>query len=151
MPEATMQLSYALLREATKRGADMIATICPLCQFNLEGFQGRMSKRFGRPLDIPSVFVSQILGIAFGIDEERLGIKRLTRWRLPEREAAAVGVPASEGGGGDAPARWRPSLDERWPEDRRLRLPLRPEHRRKGRRGGRGRLRRHPAERRRGS
>ena len=26
MPEATMQLSYALLREATTRGADVIAT-----------------------------------------------------------------------------------------------------------------------------
>jgi heterodisulfide reductase subunit B len=104
MPEATMQLSYALLREATKRGADMIATICPLCQFNLEGFQGRMSRRFGRALDIPSVFISQILGIAFGIDEERLGIRRLMRWRLPEREPAAVGAPASRGGGDDASA-----------------------------------------------
>jgi heterodisulfide reductase subunit B len=100
MPEATMQLSYALLREATKRGADMIATICPLCQFNLEGFQDRMSRRFGRPLDIPAVFISQLLGVAFGIDEERLGIQRLMRWRLPE--PAAVGASAPAGGGGDA-------------------------------------------------
>ena len=105
MPEATMQLSYALLREATKRGADAIATICPLCQFNLEGFQDRMSRRFGRPLDIPAVFISQLLGAAFGIDEERLGIKRLLRWRLPEAEPAAVGASAAAaGGGGDAPA-----------------------------------------------
>jgi len=105
MPEATMQLSYALLREATKRGADAIATICPLCQFNLEGFQDRMAKRFGRPLDIPSVFVSQLLGIAMGIDEKSLGIHRLLRWRLPEREPATVGtaagVPASAEGGSD--------------------------------------------------
>ncbi len=109
MPEATMQLSYALLREATKRGADMIATICPLCQFNLEGFQGRMSKRFDRPLDVPSVFVSQLLGVAMGIDEHKLGIHRLQRWRLPEREPAAGRVPVAAGakaaeGGRDARA-----------------------------------------------
>jgi heterodisulfide reductase subunit B len=98
MPEATMQLSYALLREATKRGADMIATTCPLCQFNLEGFQDRMSKRFGRPLDIPAVFISQLLGVAMGIDEKRLGIQRLLRWRLPER------MPVAAEGGGHARA-----------------------------------------------
>lgn len=100
MPEATMQLSYALLREATKRGADVITTICPLCQFNLEGFQDRMSKRFGRPLDVPAVFVSQLLGVAMGIDEDRLGVRRLLRWRMP-REPVAASVPASVGGGGD--------------------------------------------------
>lgn len=95
MPEATMQLSYALLRESSKRGADVVATICPLCQFNLEGFQDRMSKRFGQPLDLPVAFISQLLGIALGIDERTLGIHRLLRWRLPERQ------PATVGGGGD--------------------------------------------------
>jgi heterodisulfide reductase subunit B len=90
MPDATMQLSYALLREATERGADTVATICPLCQFNLEAFQGPMARRFGRRLDMPAVFISQLLGVAFGIDEERLGIRRLLRWYLPEREPVAV-------------------------------------------------------------
>ncbi|HZD78924.1 MAG TPA: CoB--CoM heterodisulfide reductase iron-sulfur subunit B family protein [Actinomycetota bacterium] len=115
MPEATMQLSYALLREAGKRGADVIATICPLCQFNLEGFQGRMAKRFDHPLDMPVVFITQLLGIALGIDEKRLGVRRLLRWRLPEpaasppaprgrRQPAAVGAGAGEEGGADARA-----------------------------------------------
>jgi heterodisulfide reductase subunit B len=116
MPEATMQLSYALLREAGKRGANVIATICPLCQFNLEGFQGRMAKRFGHPLDMPVAFVTQLLGVAFGIDEKRLGLRRLLRWRLPEPqepepaatgarsrgEPAAVGASVPGEGGGDA-------------------------------------------------
>jgi heterodisulfide reductase subunit B2 len=95
MPEATMQLSHALLREATKRGADVIATICPLCHFNLEGFQDRMTKRFGHPHDMPVAFISQLIGIALGIDERSLGIHRLLRWRLPEPQEAA----AAEGGG----------------------------------------------------
>jgi heterodisulfide reductase subunit B len=104
MPEATMQLSYALLREATKRGAEMIVTICPLCQFNMEGFQDRMSKRFNHPLDVPVAFISQLVGIALGIDEKALGIKRLLRWRLPERDPIAAGVGSAAEGGGDARA-----------------------------------------------
>lgn len=109
MPEATMQLSYALLREASKRGSDVIVTICPLCQFNLEGFQDRMARRFGHPLDMPSGFLTQLMGIAMGIDERRLAIQRLLRWRLPaapEREPAMAGAPpeaaAPAEGGGDA-------------------------------------------------
>jgi len=102
MPEATMQLSYALLREATERGAEMMVTVCPLCQFNLEGFQGRMTRRFGHPLDLPVAFVSQLVGVALGIDEGRLGIRRLLRWRLPDREPIAVGATAPAQGDRDA-------------------------------------------------
>ncbi|HJW74172.1 MAG TPA: heterodisulfide reductase-related iron-sulfur binding cluster, partial [Thermoleophilia bacterium] len=96
MPEATMQLSHALLREAKARDADLIVTICPLCQFNMEGFQDRMTRRFGHPHDMPVAFISQLVGIALGIDEKRLGIHRLLRWHLPGREMVAAG------GGGDA-------------------------------------------------
>jgi heterodisulfide reductase subunit B len=99
MPEATMQLSHALLREATKRGANVIATICPLCHFNLEGFQDRMTKRFGHPHDMPVAFISQLIGIALGIDERSLGIHRLLRWRLPEpQQPAAAEAKVEEGG-----------------------------------------------------
>jgi heterodisulfide reductase subunit B len=97
MPEATMQLSHALLREAIKREADVVATICPLCQFNLEGFQDRMTRRFGHPHDLPVAFVSQLVGLALGIDEERLGIPRLLRWRLPERPPADAERARAEG------------------------------------------------------
>jgi heterodisulfide reductase subunit B len=90
MPEATMQLSHALIREAKARDADVMVTVCPLCQFNLEGFQDRMTRRFGHPHDMSVAFVSQLVGLALGIDERTLGIQRLLRWRLPEHEAAAV-------------------------------------------------------------
>ena len=106
MPEATMQLSHALLREAEVRGADVIVTVCPLCQFNMEGFQDRMTKRFGHPHDMPVAFITQLVGVALGIDDKRLAIRRLLRWHLPEPEPAMAGAPAGGSavaeGGGDA-------------------------------------------------
>jgi heterodisulfide reductase subunit B len=98
MPEATMQLSHALLMEATKRGADVIATTCSLCHFNMEGFQDRMARRFGHPLDVPVAFITQLVGLALGIDERTLGIHRLLSWLLPERELTEEEpIPAEEG------------------------------------------------------
>jgi heterodisulfide reductase subunit B len=88
MPEATMQLSHALIREAKARDADLIVTVCPLCQFNLEGFQDRMTRKFGHPHDMSVAFISQLVGVALGIDDQALGIHRLLRWKLPEREPA---------------------------------------------------------------
>lgn len=99
MPQATLWLGHALLIEAKRRGADAVVTACPLCQFNLEAFQGPMSREFGEPVDMTVGYVTQFLGLALGLDEHRLGIHRMLRWHLPEREPAAAGASAAEGGG----------------------------------------------------
>ncbi len=97
MPDATLRLSYVLLREARKRGADIVVTVCSLCQFNLEAFQDRMSREFDDPFEMIVAFLPQVLGIALGQDERTLGIQRLLRWRLPELRAPAVQGAAHAG------------------------------------------------------
>jgi heterodisulfide reductase subunit B len=89
LPDATLRLSHRLLDDARERGATVVATVCPLCQFNLEAFQGQMSRTFGEPVDITVGFFTQLLGLALGLDERTLGIHRMLHWRLPE--AAAIG------------------------------------------------------------
>jgi heterodisulfide reductase subunit B len=56
-------------------GADCIVTVCPLCQMNLESYQGQVSKRLGQPLHMPVLYLTQLLGLAFGLPEEQLGLK----------------------------------------------------------------------------
>jgi heterodisulfide reductase subunit B len=90
MPEATLRLSYTILREARKRGADVVVTACSLCQFNLEAFQDRMNHEFGDSLDMTVAFLPQVLGLALGQSERSLGIQRLLRWQLPERRATVA-------------------------------------------------------------
>jgi heterodisulfide reductase subunit B len=92
MPEATLRLSYTILREARKRGADVVVTACSLCQFNLEAFQDRMNDEFHDSLDMTVAFLPQVLGFALGQSERSLGIRRLLRWQLPEPRRATEGA-----------------------------------------------------------
>lgn len=84
LPEATLKLSHTLLEDAKSRGAQVVVTTCPLCQFNLEGFQAQMARTFGARLDLTVGFFTQLVGLALGIEERKLGIHRMFRWKLPE-------------------------------------------------------------------
>jgi heterodisulfide reductase subunit B len=64
--------SYTILRSARNSGADMIATSCPLCHYNLDYYQTKIASdsTFEK---IPVVYFTQLLGLALGLDESELG------------------------------------------------------------------------------
>ncbi len=70
------RLGSLLLTEALQNGADMIATACPFCQFNLECFQSSMIKNHRLPRKVPVAYFSQIVGKALGIPARDLGLHR---------------------------------------------------------------------------
>ena len=72
-----LRLSQILLQEAVRRGADAIVTVCPLCQFNLECYQREIGHAFREPIQVPVVFLTQLMGRAFGVPEDDLGTRRL--------------------------------------------------------------------------
>lgn len=65
-PEYGIRLVAAILREA--READVIVTVCPMCQMNLEAFQRDASRMEPLIRPIPVLFLPQLLGVAMGID-----------------------------------------------------------------------------------
>jgi heterodisulfide reductase subunit B len=75
LPEPGLLCSYILLKEAIKRGADVIATVCPLCQFNLDGYHDKIEAKW-ESVRIPTVYFSQLMGLAFGLAEKELGLHR---------------------------------------------------------------------------
>lgn len=75
VPEAGLRLAYNILNEAKKRGAHAVVTLCPLCQFNLDGYQDQIARKFGR-VDMPVLYFTQVLGLAMGLPGSELGIKR---------------------------------------------------------------------------
>ncbi len=77
--EAGLRLNRALLKEAKRRGADLVTTCCPLCQHNLECYQARINRMYDEDIDIPVAYFTQLMGIALGCDERELGMHRLMK------------------------------------------------------------------------
>jgi len=75
--KVALTLNLGLLQAAVDNGADMIATACPLCEMNLEAYQNKINKAFGRKFKMPIVYFSHLLGIALGIDPKAMGINKL--------------------------------------------------------------------------
>jgi heterodisulfide reductase subunit B len=71
-----VRLNYILLKEAARKGAQAIVTICPLCQFNLDTYQAEMSRETGESLDMPVLYFTQLLGWALGGEFRELGLHR---------------------------------------------------------------------------
>ncbi len=68
-----VRLNFLLLKEAKKRGADAMVTLCALCQFNLEMYQGKMEEKFRMPV----LYLPQVLGLALGLKPQDLGFQHL--------------------------------------------------------------------------
>lgn len=64
-----------ILEDAVNSGADCIIVACPLCQANLDVYQGMVNKKFKTKFNIPTIFFSQLMGIALGIESKALGLK----------------------------------------------------------------------------
>jgi heterodisulfide reductase subunit B len=76
LPEVGLGLNYDILREAERREADVIATACPLCQFNLECYQDDMRRQHPDLKPMPVVYFTQLIGIALGLGERAMALGR---------------------------------------------------------------------------
>lgn len=72
--EAALDMVYKLLLDAENHNTDVIATICPMCNVNLELYQKQVNRDYGTEFSIPVMYFTQILGVALGIAPGRLGI-----------------------------------------------------------------------------
>ena len=71
-----VHLNSILLKEAVRKGAQAIVTVCPLCQYNLDAYQSEVHNGARERLDMPVFFFTQILGWALGGEVASLGFGR---------------------------------------------------------------------------
>jgi heterodisulfide reductase subunit B2 len=77
--DIALDLSHKILRNAIECGADMIVTACPLCHVNLDARQKQINAEFGGSFNIPIVYFTQLMGVAYGLHAKPLGMdKHLT-------------------------------------------------------------------------
>ena len=73
--EATgFEMIRRLVKGAADRGADIVVTVCPMCQLNLDAFQGPMNRYFKTNYHVPILYFTQMIGLALGMGAAALGI-----------------------------------------------------------------------------
>jgi len=71
-PQA-FELIRRLLYCAVEHQADIILCMCPMCQLNLDAYQSRVNGYFNTNYNMPIVYFTQLLGVAFGLEPSKLG------------------------------------------------------------------------------
>ncbi len=75
--KTVVRLSADVLHMAKQSGADAVVVACPLCQANLDMFQGEAEKLLGERFSIPVIYFVQLLGLAMDLDPKRICLDRL--------------------------------------------------------------------------
>ena len=73
-PEKAFKQIRDIVESAYDHGAELIATPCQLCQANVELYQAEINKKYGTKFNMPVVFYSQLLGVAYGGDLKQTGL-----------------------------------------------------------------------------
>jgi len=72
-PDTAFELIRRLIASAATYEADIMATLCPMCQMNLDAYQGETNHHFGTNYQMPVVFFTQLIGLAFGFEPKEVG------------------------------------------------------------------------------
>jgi heterodisulfide reductase subunit B len=63
-PDVAYELIRRLVHAAAEYRADMMVTLCPMCQLNIDAYQGEMNRHFGTNYRMPILFFTQLMGLA---------------------------------------------------------------------------------------
>jgi heterodisulfide reductase subunit B2 len=72
--EVALRLCRNILLCAQQYEAQCIAVTCPLCQMNLDAFQSAINKTYGTSFNVPIIYFTQLMGVAFGLESKGLGL-----------------------------------------------------------------------------
>jgi heterodisulfide reductase subunit B len=73
-PEKSQAQIKKIIESAYDHGAEMIVTPCPVCQMNVEVYQGQINKKYGTKFNMPVVYYSQLMTVAYGGSAKEAGL-----------------------------------------------------------------------------
>jgi heterodisulfide reductase subunit B len=74
--DIVLKLTHDILEEAKTVGANAIAVACPLCHVNLDTRQAEVEQKYSSHYGLPIFYFTQLMGLAFGISPEKLGLQK---------------------------------------------------------------------------
>ncbi len=75
-PDAAVNASYKVIKNAQQNGADVLVTTCPLCFYNLDALQIKMRQMYPDFREMPIFYFSQLFALALGVDEKGLQLSQ---------------------------------------------------------------------------
>jgi len=93
-PDTAYELIRRLISSAEKSKADIMVTVCPMCQLNVDAYQGETNSHYGTDYEMPIVFFSQLVGLAMGFPPEKLSFG--SEITSTEKALARIGVDIPE-------------------------------------------------------
>ncbi len=98
MTQISAETAYELIRRlvygATEYNADMLVTLCPMCQLNVDAYQAETNRFFNTDYEMPILYFTQLMGLAFGLDPKELGIGK--EFVDPRPALAKIGVEVED-------------------------------------------------------
>lgn len=70
------RLSGKIVGGAAKAGAEALVVACPMCQSNLDLRRPEIDAALGAGHTLPVLFITQVLGLAMGLEPKKLGLQR---------------------------------------------------------------------------
>jgi len=64
------------IQQSIEAGADAMVTPCPLCHLSLDAWQSKLERQTGERFRMPILHLSQLVGVAAGLDDSELKFKR---------------------------------------------------------------------------
>ncbi len=102
-PDLVVELSGRILVMAQARGAKAFIVACPLCHSNFDLKQAAIARALGLKSRLPVLYLTQLVGLALGIDAEKLGVQRHFV-PVPVEELLSFQPPAAPAGNGPVKA-----------------------------------------------
>ena len=91
-----MDLLNRLLKNAADYKADIMVTLCPMCQLNLDAYQADVNRYFKTSYHIPVLYFTQLMGLAMGMSAQAMGIGKEFVDARPALAKIGVEVPEPE-------------------------------------------------------
>ena len=74
LPESALTKTGQKLQRVQQQGFDVFVDVCPWCHRMFDSKQVKAGETIATKLEIPVVYITQLLGLSYGIKKEKLGL-----------------------------------------------------------------------------
>jgi heterodisulfide reductase subunit B len=100
MTQIDVPVAYELIRRlihgAAEYNANIMVTLCPMCQLNLDAYQSEVNRYFHTDYHMPILYFTQLMGLAFGLEPENLGLGKEFVDARPALSQIGIELPEAE-------------------------------------------------------